>query len=69
MFIIPSLSLTMWNPLLWVVPLALGVSFAYTASRYEDQTVILQRGFSFFWKTLLFMALIFVVLYLLSHGL
>ena len=57
------------NPLLWVVPLALGISFAYTASRYEDQTVILRRSVSFFWKTLLFMAVIMAVLWLMSVGL
>ena len=57
------------NPLFWVVPLALGISFAYTASRYEDQALIIRRGFSFFGKTIIFMGVIFVVLYLLSAGL
>lgn len=55
---------------LWfLVPLALAVSLSYTASRYESREVILWRSASFFWKTLLFMAIIFAVLYLLAIGL
>lgn len=57
------------NRLWYLVPLAAAVSLAYTASRYELTDVILRRAWSFFWKTLAFMAAIFVVLYLLSMGL
>ena len=57
------------NRFWWLIPLALAVSLAYTASRYELPEVILRRAASFFWKTLAFMAAIFVVLYLMAIGL
>ena len=57
------------NRIWYLIPLALAVSLAYTASRYEAQDVIIRRSASFFWKTLAFMALIFAVLYLLAMGL
>lgn len=57
------------NPLFWVIPVSFAISFAYTASRYEDQAVIIRRGISFFWKTLAFLGVIFVVLYFLTAGL
>ena len=57
------------NRIWWLIPLALAVSLAYTASRYELTDVIIRRAASFFWKTLAFMAGIFVVLYLMAMGL
>jgi hypothetical protein len=57
------------NRFWYLVPLALAVSLAYTASRYELPEVILRRAWTFFWKTLVFMAAIFAALYLLAMGL
>ena len=57
------------NRFWFLLPLALAVSFAYTASRYELTDVIVRKSLSFFWKTLVFMGAIFVVLYLLAIGL
>jgi hypothetical protein len=57
------------DQLWYLVPLALAVSFSYTASRYESRDVIIWRSAIFFGKTLFFMALIFAVLYLLGIGL
>lgn len=57
------------NRFWFLVPLALAISLAYTASRYELPEVILRRAWTFFWKTLAFMGAIFVVLYLLAMGL
>jgi hypothetical protein len=51
------------------LPLALAVSFSYTASRYESREVIIWRSVIFFAKTIFFMAVIFAVLYLLGVGL
>lgn len=53
----------------FLIPLALAISLSYTASRYESREVILWRSTSFFWKTLLFMAIIFAVLYVMAIGL
>ena len=57
------------DQLWYLVPLALAVSFSYTASRYESRDVIIWRSVIFFAKTIFFMALIFIVLYLLGVGL
>ncbi|MBA3311683.1 MAG: hypothetical protein M3552_09475 [Planctomycetota bacterium] len=57
------------DQLWYLVPLTLAVSLSYTASRYESREVILWRAASFFWKTLLFMSIIFAVLYVLAIGL
>ncbi len=57
------------NRFWYLIPLALAISLAYTASRYELPEVILRRSWTFFWKTLAFMAAIFAVLYLLAMGL
>lgn len=69
MALLPALLAGDINRVWYLIPLALAVSLAYTASRYEDQEVILRRSWTFFWKTLVFMAAIFVVLYLLAIGL
>lgn len=55
--------------LLWAVPASLAISYVYTASRYEDLGVILRRGAGMFVKTLLFLAAVFAVLYVLSFDL
>lgn len=57
------------NRFWYLIPLALAVSLAYTASRYELPEVILRRSWTFFWKTLVFMAAIFAALYVLAMGL
>ena len=57
------------NRFWYLIPLALAISLAYTASRYELPEVILRRSWTFFWKTLAFMGAIFVVLYVLAMGL
>lgn len=67
--VVPALIAGGLSRIWFLIPLAAAVSFAYTASRYEDQQVILQRSWTFFWKTLVFMAAIFLVLYLLAIGL
>jgi len=69
MTIIPALFASDLSRIWFLIPLALAISFAYTASRYESREVIIRRSANFFWKTLAFMALIFVVLYLLALGL
>ena len=55
--------------LLWAVPMAAAISFVYTASRYEDGGVILRRGAGMLVKTLLFMAAVFALLFVLSINL
>lgn len=67
--LLPAILMGDVNRFWYLVPLALAVSLAYTASRYELPDVILRRSWTFFWKTLAFMAAIFVVLYLLAMGL
>ena len=67
--LLPAVALGEINRLWWLIPLALAVSFAYTASRYEQSETIVRRSLTFFWKTLAFMAVIFVVLYVLAIGL
>lgn len=69
MSLIPALLTGDINRFWWLVPLALAVSLAYNASRYEMTEVIIQRAASFFWKTLAFLGAIFVVLYLMSISL
>ncbi|MGC1276488.1 MAG: hypothetical protein WBC44_22540 [Planctomycetaceae bacterium] len=67
--LLPALFAGDINRFWWLVPLAFAVSLAYNASRYEMTEVIIHRAASFFWKTLAFMAGIFVVLYLMAMGL
>ncbi|MEM9703619.1 MAG: hypothetical protein AAF907_14365 [Planctomycetota bacterium] len=55
--------------LLWALPTAAAISLVYTASRYEDTRVILRRSAGMFGKTLLFLAIVFAALYLLSYNL
>ncbi len=55
--------------LLWALPTAAAISLVYTASRYEDAAVILRRSAGMFVKTLLFLAVVFAALYLLSFNL
>ena len=50
----------------FLLPLAVGVSLVYTASRYEIPAIILRRALGFFTKTMLAMGVIFLVLYLLA---
>ncbi len=69
MLFLPALISGDVNRFWWLIPLALSISLAYTASRYEMTEVIIHRAASFFWKTLAFMAGIFVVLYLMAMGL
>ena len=57
------------NRFWYLIPLALAVSFAYTASRYELTDVIVRKSVVFFGKTLAAMAVIFLVLMALSWGL
>ena len=67
--LLPALFAGDVNRFWFLVPLALAISLAYTASRYELPEVILRRSWTFFWKTLAFMGAIFVVLYVLAIGL
>lgn len=52
-----------------LIPLALVVSLAYNASRYEDTRVILLRATRYMAMILLFMGLVFLVLLVLSYRL
>lgn len=52
-----------------LIPMALVISLAYNASRYELPEKILQRAARWFVTILLFMAAIFSLLYVLSLGL
>ncbi|NNJ28143.1 hypothetical protein LzC2_42540 [Planctomycetes bacterium LzC2] len=55
--------------LLWALPTAAAISLVYTASRYEDTATIVRRSVGMFGKTLLFLAVVFAALYLLSFNL
>lgn len=67
--LLPALFAGDVNRFWYLVPLALAISLAYTASRYELPEVILRRSWTFFWKTLVFMGAIFALLYVLAMGL
>lgn len=53
----------------FLLPMAAAVSLVWTTSRYESVPVILRRALRLFIQILLFMGLILVVLFALSHNL
>ena len=57
------------NTLWYVLPLAVGISLVYSASRYELPERILKRSLNLFVKIMGFLVVIFLVLMWLSAGL
>lgn len=56
--------------ILWhLLPLAVGISLVYSASRYEEQESILRRAVRLFFQITIFMLIVFVVLWSLSFRL
>ena len=53
----------------YLPPLAAIISLVYSASRYEMPTKILSRSAILFFKIMLFMGIVFVLLMFLSHQL
>jgi len=53
----------------YLLPLAIGVSLVWTATRYEDTQVIVRKATKLFTQILVFMAVILIVLVTLSHNL
>lgn len=57
------------NILWYLLPLAVGISLVYSASRYEEQESILRRAVRLFFQITIFMLLVFSVLWALSFRL
>ena len=56
--------------ILWhLLPLAVGISLVYSASRYEEQDSILRRAVRLFFQITIFMLVVFTVLWTLSFRL
>lgn len=56
--------------ILWhLLPLAVGISLVYSASRYEERESILRRAVRLFFQITIFMTLVFSVLWALSFRL
>jgi len=57
------------NILWYLLPLAVGISLVYSASRYEETESILRRAVRLFFQITIFMAAVFAVLWTLSYRL
>lgn len=56
--------------ILWhILPLAVGISLVYSASRYEETDSIIRRSTRLFLQITVFMLLVFAVLWALSYRL
>ena len=56
--------------ILWhILPLAIGISLVYSASRYEEQESIIRRSIRLFLQITIFMFLVFSILWILSYRL
>ena len=64
------LLLAQHDNLLWyILPLAVGISLVYSASRYEEIDSIVRRAIRLFFQITIFMTTIFGILWALSVGL
>jgi hypothetical protein len=69
MFVVDNLLLaTSYNLTWYIFPLAMVVSLVYSASRFELPDRILRRAIWLFIQIVGFMAIVFVVLWVLSFG-
>jgi hypothetical protein len=57
------------NLLWYILPLAVGISLVYSASRYEEPDSIMRRAVRLFFQITIFMATVFGILWALSFGL
>lgn len=57
------------NILWYILPIAVGVSLVYSASRYEETESILRRATKLFFQITIFMFVVFCVLWILSFRL
>jgi len=57
------------NILWYILPLAVAISLAYSASRYEEQESILRRAIRLFFQITIFMFVVFSILWILSFRL
>ena len=57
------------NILWYVLPLSIGISLVYSASRYEETESILTRAVRLFFQIAIFMMTVFAVLWVLSYQL
>jgi hypothetical protein len=64
------LTLAQHDNLLWyILPLAVGISLVYSASRYEEPNSIIRRAVRLFFQISIFMMSVFGILWALSFGL
>lgn len=64
------LLLAQHDNLLWyILPLAVGISLVYSASRYEEPDSIIRRAVRLFFQITIFMSTVFGILWTLSFGL
>jgi hypothetical protein len=64
------LLLAQHDNLLWyILPLAVGISLVYSASRYEETDSIIRRAVRLFFQITIFMSTVFGILWALSFGL
>lgn len=57
------------NILWYILPLAVGISLVYSASRYEEKESVLRRALRLFFQITIFMFVVFSVLWVLSYRL
>lgn len=57
------------NILWYILPIAVGVSLVYSASRYEEKESVLRRATKLFFQITIFMFVVFSVLWALSFRL
>ncbi len=57
------------NILWYVFPLAVVISFVYSASRYEETESIIARAIRLFFQITIFMSLVLAMLWMLSYRL
>jgi hypothetical protein len=57
------------NLLWYILPLAVGISLVYSASRYEETESVIRRAVRLFFQIAIFMLTVFAVLWALSFGL